>query len=162
MTPTVPWWNLTPFLGAAAYCSTKIDNFIRQPQKWKSPQKWRQSKKYRLPKWGRWPQNEYKPKNENNSKSDDNRKIKTTQQMRTISKMKMIIERKTTSKMKTNKIIFFIGEVSFNKCFPTALLYFCGVEQHQYVVLYVCMCVCYVVYVQKNGEKLWDIACRMK
>ena len=77
----------------------------------------------------RWPQNEYEPKNENDSKSDDNRKIKTTQKMRTISKMKMIIERKTTSKMKTNKILFFIGEVLLNKCFPRALLYFGGAER---------------------------------
>ena len=46
--------------------------------------------------------------------------------------MKIIIERKTTSKMKTNKLIFFIDEVSLNKCFPTALLYLCGVEQHQH------------------------------
>ena len=31
MTPKVPWQNFAPFLGAAAHCSTKIDNFIRQP-----------------------------------------------------------------------------------------------------------------------------------
>ena len=55
--------------------------------------------------------------------------------------MEMIIEMKTTSEMKTNKLIFFIGEVSLNKCFPTALLYFCGVEQHQNVAL----CITYVV-----------------
>ena len=134
MTPIVPWRNSTPFLGEAAQCSTKNKNFIKQPQKWKSPQKRRQSQNFRLPEWGRLPQNEYKPKNENYSKSDDNRKIKTTKKMRTISKMKMIIKRETTSKMRTNKLIFFIGEVSLYKCF-------CGAEQHQHVAL----CVTYVV-----------------
>ena len=42
---------------------------------------------------------------------------------------------RTISKMKTNKLIFFLGEVSLNKCFLTALLYFCGEEQHQHVGL---------------------------
>ena len=64
--------------------------------------------------------------------------------MKTTSKMKAndtIPKAMTTSKMKTNKLIFFIAEVLLNKCFSTALLYFGGAEQHQHVAL----CVTYVV-----------------
>ena len=42
MTPIVPLENFTPFL-----CRTKIGNFVRQPQKWKSPSKWRWSQNFR-------------------------------------------------------------------------------------------------------------------
>ena len=33
MGPKEPWQNSIPFFGAEAFCSTKIDDFRRQPQK---------------------------------------------------------------------------------------------------------------------------------
>ena len=76
MTPIVPWQNFTPFLGAAAHCSTKIDNFIRQSQ------------------------NENHPKNEDNLKTlgytnwEDDPKMNTNPKMKTIPKVM------TTGKLK--------------------------------------------------------------
>ena len=33
MVPIKPWQNSTPFFGAAAFCTSKIEDFRRQPQK---------------------------------------------------------------------------------------------------------------------------------
>ena len=75
----VPWRNFTPFLGAAALCSTKIDNFIRQPQKWKST------------------------KNEDNLKTLGYPNGEDDPKMNTNPKMKTIPKAKTTGKLKPLK-----------------------------------------------------------
>ena len=30
-----PWQNSTPFFGAVVFCTTKIDDFKRQPERWR-------------------------------------------------------------------------------------------------------------------------------
>ena len=66
-----PWQNSTPFFGAVVFCTTKIDDFKRRPEKWNLPQKWRQTQKWKRQKRGRQPQNEDYPKNDDDLKYED-------------------------------------------------------------------------------------------